>query len=137
MGVVGYDHVAITVADMDATLAFYARVLSAEVIGLEAYRAGRMPVVGLIIGAHRMNVHAAAAPADLRARRPTPGSGDLCFRWAGGVDSAVAHLRAEGVEIELGPVPRRASDRRMGQSVYFRDPDDNLLEFLAPDDGVG
>ncbi len=81
-----------------------------------------------------MNIHPAAAPGSPRAKAPTPGSGDLCFRWEGGLASAIAHLEAAGVGIELGPVARRASDRRLAQSVYFRDPDDNLLEFLAPDD---
>ena len=69
---------------MEATLAFHGRVLGARVIRLEAWREGRMPVVGLIVGAHRMNGHARDAPGGPRAKAPTPGAGDLCFRWVGG-----------------------------------------------------
>jgi catechol 2,3-dioxygenase-like lactoylglutathione lyase family enzyme len=45
-------------------------------------------------------------------------------------EGAVAHLAERGVAIELGPV-RRYGARGVGTSVYFRDPDDSLLEFIS------
>ena len=65
------------------------------------------------------------------ARLPTPGSGDFCFRWDAGVDEALALLARHGVEVVEGPVPRPAADGAVGRSVYFRDPDGNLLELLT------
>jgi catechol 2,3-dioxygenase-like lactoylglutathione lyase family enzyme len=59
-----------------------------------------------------------------------PGNSDLCFEWAGPIDAAKAHLTAQGVEIELGPVARSAA-RGEGTSLYFRDPDGSLLEFIS------
>jgi catechol 2,3-dioxygenase-like lactoylglutathione lyase family enzyme len=60
---------------------------------------------------------------------PTP-AGDLCFAWPGPIEGAVAHLRARRVAIELGPVDRHGA-QGAGTSVYFRDPDGSLLEFIA------
>jgi catechol 2,3-dioxygenase-like lactoylglutathione lyase family enzyme len=125
------DHVAITVADVDRTIAFYERALGAELLHAEAWRAGQMPVALLQLGASRLSVHPAAAPASPHAARPTPGAVDICFRWAGPLGAAVDRLRAEEVEIEVGPVGRPASDGTRGESVYFRDPDDNLVELLS------
>jgi catechol 2,3-dioxygenase-like lactoylglutathione lyase family enzyme len=59
-----------------------------------------------------------------------PGSADLCLRWPGPIAEAAEHLRAHGVEIELGPVDR-AGARGAGMSVYFRDPDGSLVEFIS------
>jgi catechol 2,3-dioxygenase-like lactoylglutathione lyase family enzyme len=62
--------------------------------------------------------------------RVTPGNSDLCFVWDGPIDGAIAHLRERGVAIELGPV-ERTGVRGDGMSVYFRDPDGSLLEFIS------
>jgi catechol 2,3-dioxygenase-like lactoylglutathione lyase family enzyme len=127
----GLDHVAITVADVDRTIDFYERVLGASLLHAEAWRAGQMPVALLQVGTSRLSVHPAAAPASPHARLPTPGSADLCFRWQGPLADAVARLEAEGVPVEVGPVPRPASDGARGASVYLRDPDGNLVELLS------
>lgn len=60
----------------------------------------------------------------------TPGNSDLCFVWEGPIDGAVAHLRAHGVTIDLGPV-ERTGGHGVGMSVYFRDPDGSLLELIS------
>ena len=133
MGVRGLDHLAITVEDVERTLAFYRRVLDAQAIFEELWRAGRIPVLLLQVGASRLSVHPAASPASPHARVPQPGSADICLRWDGPIESAIARLHAEQVEIELGPVPRPAADGAEGRSVYFRDPDGNLLELLTTD----
>ncbi len=131
MGVVGLDHLAITVASIETTVDFYERVLGAEDIYGELWRSGKIPVAILQVGASRLSVHAAASPATPHAEAPTAGSGDICFRYDGPLDEAAAHLNQNGVEIVEGPAPRPAADGQIGESIYFRDPDGNLLEFLS------
>jgi catechol 2,3-dioxygenase-like lactoylglutathione lyase family enzyme len=131
MSVVGIDHVAITVQDVEKTLAFYKRVLGATSHFEDLWRDGKIPVVLLQVGASRMSVHAASGPATPHARVPTPGSEDICFRYGAPIEDAVAWLDRCGIEIVEGPVPRPAADGAEGQSVYFRDPDGNLLELLT------
>jgi len=133
MPVVGFDHVAITVADVDATVDFYTRVLGAEPILLDKWRSGELPVALMQVGGARMSVHPAGAPVAPHADAPTPGSADLCFRYEGPVDEILATLAANDVAVTDGPVPRPASNGARGTSVYFRDPDDNLLELLTLD----
>ena len=131
MPVTGLDHIAITVADVDASIAWYAKVLGAVPLHLDLWQSGAIPVALLQVGASRLSVHPAAAPAVPHAVRPTPGSADVCFRFAGPVREIVQMLDECGVEIVDGPVPRPASDGQRGTSVYFRDPDGNLLELLT------
>jgi catechol 2,3-dioxygenase-like lactoylglutathione lyase family enzyme len=59
-----------------------------------------------------------------------PGGSDLCFVWPGSIEDALNHLRDNGVDVEEGPVPRNGG-RGKGTSVYFRDPDGSLLEFIV------
>ena len=136
MAVRGLDHVALTVADVPRTLDFYRRVLGAEVLYEDLWRAGRIPVVILQLGGSRLSIHPAARPAAPHARAPTPGAADLCFRWDGPLEAAAARLGAAGVAVEEGPVPRPAADGRAGASLYFRDPDGNLLELLSTEGPV-
>jgi catechol 2,3-dioxygenase-like lactoylglutathione lyase family enzyme len=89
----------------------------------------------LQVGASRLSIHEAAKPAKPHARTPQPGSADICFRWDGPLEAAAAQLTAAGVALEEGPVPRPAADGRPGASLYFRDPDGNLLELLSTDAG--
>ena len=119
----------------EATLAFYGGLLGAEPLFYEQWKAGAIPVVLMQIGENRLSVHAADAPAKPHARLPTAGSVDICFRWEGPISEAEQALRAQGVAIEEGPVPRPAADGVLGQSVYFRDPDGNLVELLTTDEG--
>ena len=118
------DHVVIAVSDWEVSNAFYRDVMRAEVVQRGAGYAYRF-------GVQQLNVHGPGLDPEPVARdRVRPGNSDLCFVWEGPIDDAVAHLRASGVEIELGPVPRRGA-RGDGLSVYFRDPDGSLLEFIA------
>ncbi len=126
----GFDHVAITVADIDASIRFYEDVLGAKVE--ETYEVGGKIIVKRVaIGGALFNIHRQGNGVDLVARTPLPGSQDLCFRWAGTIDEAKHQLESNGVEIIEGPAPRTSSDGRPANSVYFRDPDGNLLELLA------
>lgn len=131
MAVRGLDHIAITVVDVERTLRFYESVLGATPLYEELYREGRIPVALLQVGASRLSVHPGARPAAPHAEAPTPGSADVCFRFDGPIAAAVTLLESKGVPVELGPVPRPAADGQEGQSVYFRDPDQNLLELLS------
>ena len=127
----GYDHLAITVADVERTVRFYRDVLGAEMLHEEAWRTGQLPVAMLRIGGNCMNVHRATAPAAPHAAAPTPGAVDLCLRWDAPIEDAMALLERCGVAVIEGPVPRPAADGTWGRSVYFRDPDGNLLELLS------
>ncbi len=132
--IAGLDHLAITVADIERTIAFYRDVFDCEILYEDLWRSGRIPIVAMRVGTNVINVHAADSPASPHAHRPTPGSGDICFRWQGSLQSAIDRLTQHGVSIVEGPVPRPAADGKVGRSVYFRDPDENLMELLSTDD---
>ena len=121
---VSFDHCVIHVSDWERSNAFYRDVLGAEPVPVRqgfAYRFG--PV--------QLNCHGPGHWGTPRARLPVmPGGSDLCFEWHGPIEDAIAHLRARGVAIELGPLPRFGA-RGKGDSVYFRDPDGSLLEFIS------
>jgi catechol 2,3-dioxygenase-like lactoylglutathione lyase family enzyme len=128
VGVAGLDHVVVAVSDWETANAFYRDVLGVDVLELDLGRfAYRLP------DGRQLNVHGPGATPVPRARDPVrPGSSDLCFVWDGEPEEALAHLRACGVSLELGPVPRTGA-RGPGASVYFRDPDGSLLELIAYD----
>ena len=118
------DHVVIAVSDWARSNAFYADVVGAAVEARDAGFAYR-------IGDQRLNVHGPGLEPDPVASRPVvPGNSDLCTEWQGPIETAMRHLEACGVDVELGPVEREGS-RGPGTSVYFRDPDGTLLEFIA------
>lgn len=115
------DHLVLTVADPEATAAFYQRVLG---LRRETFAGGRL---ALRFGAQKLNLHPAAAPFVPHARHPLPGSADLCFVVAGELAAAQAHVVACGVEVLEGPVARTGATGPI-TSFYFRDPDGNLIE---------
>jgi len=126
----GIDHVVLVTRSIEESLAFYRGVLGCEVLGEAEWRRGERPFPSLRVGAANMlNVHLADYP--FGAANPQPGSEDLCFVWDGPIEDAVALLRAKGVPIEQGPVERRGGRGGTGTSVYFRDPDGNLLELMS------
>jgi catechol 2,3-dioxygenase-like lactoylglutathione lyase family enzyme len=133
MPVQGLDHVAITVDDVERSVQFYRDLLGAETLFLDKFRHENFSVVSLIIGSNRINLHPSPPRTrpDLVARQPVPGSADLCFRWDGPIDEVVSLLSAHQLPIIEGPVPRPASDGADATSVYTRDPDGNLIEFLT------
>jgi catechol 2,3-dioxygenase-like lactoylglutathione lyase family enzyme len=118
------DHVVIHVTDWERSNAFYREVLGAEVISRGAGYAYRL-------GEQQLNCHGPGVEAAPLARVPVvPGNSDVCFRWLGPIEGAVAHLGQLGVVVEQGPVTRHGA-AGAGTSVYFRDPDGSLLEFIS------
>ena len=130
--ILSFDHVAITVADLEATCAFYDRLFGVRTVN-EFVRDGRMLLRQILVGGAMFSVHQAGNGVAPIALRPTAGSADICFRWSGDIESAAAVLRDNGVEIIEGPAPRKTADGLRAQSVYFRDPDQNLMELMAVD----
>ena len=126
------DHLVLTVRDAQATADFYARVLGmrAEIFEDDAwtFRFG-----SLYFGDQKINLHQAGHEFEPKALHPTPGAGDLCFITTASPDEVVAHLRDCGVAILEGPVPRTGALGPM-TSVYFRDPDQNLIEIAHYDE---
>src|ERR671933_77138 len=115
------DHVVLTVRDIDATCAYYARVLGMEVV---TFGDGRK---ALRFGTQKLNLHAAGREIEPKARVPTVGAADLCFITDVLLDEVIRHLRACDVAIELGPVRRTGATGPI-ISLYMRDPDGNLIE---------
>jgi catechol 2,3-dioxygenase-like lactoylglutathione lyase family enzyme len=117
------DHVVLTVADMEATIAFYTRVLGMR---LEIFGQGRK---ALRFGEQKFNLQDGRSKTDIVAvaRTPTPGSVDLCLLAVVPLDTVIAHLKKENVPIDSGPVARTGA-RFPLRSVYIRDPDGNLIE---------
>jgi catechol 2,3-dioxygenase-like lactoylglutathione lyase family enzyme len=115
------DHLVLTVADIERTCAFYTRVLGMEVV---RFGEGR---TALRFGRQKINLHQIDAIPGLVADQPTPGSGDLCFITEVPLSEVVPHLQACGVAIIAGPGPRAGAIGTI-QSVYIRDPDQNLVE---------
>ncbi|MGC8469506.1 MAG: VOC family protein, partial [Acetobacteraceae bacterium] len=99
-------------------------------LGMEREEFGEDHRTALKFGGQKLNLHPADAPLPPHARRPAPGSGDLCFVTAVRPEDVIAHLHALGVAVELGPVARTGALGAM-VSVYCRDPDGNLVEIAS------
>jgi len=118
------DHLVLTVADIEAAASFYERLgMTREVV--EGDR------LALRFGHQKLNLHQAGAEIEPHALRATPGSADLCFLVDGPIAAVEAQVRAQGLEIELGPVDRTGAEAKL-RSLYLRDPDGNLVELSEP-----
>ena len=120
------DHCVIAVSSWETSNAFYRDVVGAEVLDVGAGR------FAYRIGDTQLNVHGPGVDVgSLVGRLPVqPGNSDLCFVWPGRIEDAVAHLEGQGVEVESGPMDTFGAGG-CGTSVYFRDPDGSLLEFIS------
>lgn len=122
------DHCVIHVSDWERSNAFYTKVLGAELVTRPAGFAYRF-------GDNQLNVHSpGVTPAEVARLPVQPGNSDLCFEWSGPIDGAIAHLTAHGVPVERGPMQRFGA-KGPGTSVYFRDPDGSLMEFISYSSG--
>lgn len=115
------DHLVLTVADIARTVAFYQRVLNMR---HETFGQGRS---ALLFGQQKFNLHQVGREFEPKAAKPTPGASDLCLitRWP--LEQVLQHLAEQGVLVEEGPVARTGALGPI-ESLYFRDPDGNLIE---------
>lgn len=119
--IVGIDHFVLTVRSVEASCAFYAAAL-----GLERLDEPGRPTA-LVLGRQKINLHQTDRTFEPKAAAPTPGAGDFCLVTETPLDVVAARLAAAGVAVELGPVPRTGACGPM-RSIYFRDPEGNLVE---------
>lgn len=117
----GIDHFVLTVSDVERACEFYERVLGCEVV---TFGEGRR---ALRFGDQKINLHPDGWDHEPKAERPTPGSGDFCVLTETSIEEVESELRDASVEIVEGPVERTGA-RGPIDSVYFRDPDGNLVE---------
>jgi catechol 2,3-dioxygenase-like lactoylglutathione lyase family enzyme len=118
------DHLVLTVANIEASVAFYIQVLGFTPVTLGDGR------TALRFGDQKINLHAAERPLRPHALRPTPGSSDLCVISAAPLREVAVHLRTCGIAIVEGPVSRTGAVGAI-ESVYIRDPDGNLIEIAV------
>jgi catechol 2,3-dioxygenase-like lactoylglutathione lyase family enzyme len=115
------DHFVLTVRSVEETCRFYERVL-----GLECVCEPGKPTA-LKFGDQKINVHEIGHAFEPKAAQPTPGAGDFCLITVFPIDEVQRRLKNCGVRIECGPVERTGAQGAM-TSIYFRDPDGNLVE---------
>ncbi|WP_407296813.1 VOC family protein [Stutzerimonas zhaodongensis] len=125
MNISHLDHLVLTVADLEATIDFYTRVLGMQV---STFGEGRK---ALTFGNQKINLHQAGSEFEPKADRPMPGSADLCFIVATPLEQMITHLQSQQAVIVEGPVQRTGATGPI-RSVYLRDPDRNLIELSNP-----
>jgi catechol 2,3-dioxygenase-like lactoylglutathione lyase family enzyme len=122
----GFDHVALPMQNTEAMMTFY------RALGFQTSETAT--AVSVYVGDQMINFHRPAhwqdATFTLRAPAAKPPCGDLCFVWEGTAASLRTVLERAGAKVEEGPVARPGGRRKTGSSVYVRDPDRNLLEFM-------
>lgn len=121
MNISSLDHLVLTVADIDATTDFYTRTMGMEAV---TFGEGRRAVS---FGAQKINLHESGREFEPKANCPKPGSADLCFLTSTPLPDVLEHVTACGVTIIEGPVRRTGATGPI-LSIYFRDPDGNLIE---------
>ena len=121
MQIARIDHIVLTVRDIEASCAFYNRVLGMEVV---TFGAGRK---ALAFGQQKINLHEYGREFEPKALHPTPGSMDLCLITETPISEVITHLHSQNIQITEGPVQRTGACGAI-QSLYFRDPDGNLIE---------
>jgi len=121
MQVTSLDHLVLTVRNVEVTCAFYERVLGMSII---SFGGGRK---ALGFGSQKINLHELGQEFEPKAGQPTPGSADLCFLIDSPLAEFAEQLKTQRVAIVEGPVQRTGA-RGAIRSIYFRDPDVNLIE---------
>jgi catechol 2,3-dioxygenase-like lactoylglutathione lyase family enzyme len=129
------DHLVINVADVARTVAWYQTILGMEVSVFDPGQ-GKPKRTSLLFGNQKINVRPMGTDKIewFTADHETPGSEDLCFLTSSTPDEVVAHLKANGMTIEEGPVNKQGA-RGTLRSVYCRDPDGSLIEISSYTDG--
>lgn len=120
MKLIGLDHIVLCVADVDRTIAFYESVL-----GMQP-REERPGKWSLHFGLNKISLQDAGSAPEI-ARETVPGSGNFCVLTDEPVEHFANVLRRMGIDILAGPDEREGATGKI-LSVYFRDPDGNLVE---------
>jgi len=130
------DHIVINVADVARSTEWYRKILGMEVRVFDP-GPGKRPRTSLLFGNQKINVRPREADTVewFTANNIAAGSDDLCFLSSSTPDEVVAHLKANGVAIEEGPVAKQGA-RGTLRSVYCRDPDGSLIEISSYEDGA-
>ncbi|XP_004713225.1 glyoxalase domain-containing protein 5 isoform X1 [Echinops telfairi] len=115
------DHIVMTVKSIQDTIMFYSKILGMEAVTFQGNRKA------LCFGHQKFNLHEMGKEFEPKAANPVPGSLDICLITDMPLEKMVWHLKACDVPIEEGPVPRTGAKGPI-MSIYFRDPDRNLIE---------
>ncbi|WP_042159214.1 VOC family protein [Paenibacillus gorillae] len=124
MEILRLDHLVLTVNDVEASCLFYGDILGMEII---TFGQGRKAAK---FGQQKINFQQLGEEIDPKAKMPTPGSGDFCIITSDSIRSILEQLKRHDIKVELGPVERSGALGPM-QSVYIRDPDENLVEISS------
>ena len=126
-----FDHIAVPMERVEAMISFY------RALGCRVDEQGGGRLFAATFGDNKINFHTPelwqSGQFTLRGPAALPGSGDMCFVWDGSQQALLETLEAAGAAIEEGPVPRTGGmngGSTQGSSIYTRDPDNNLLEFI-------
>ena len=133
MPTAGIDHIAMPTANAERLIAFY-KTLGFPINKEEEWRTGKAPTFSIQVGDAKINVHPEGYTASLRGPTAVPGCTDICFVWDGTVEACQKMLENAGVTIIRGPVARpggRGRGTAPSLSLYARDPDGNLLEWMT------
>jgi catechol 2,3-dioxygenase-like lactoylglutathione lyase family enzyme len=114
------DHLVLTVKDIEATCTFYTNVLGMEI---ETFAEGRK---ALKFGNQKLNLHQKGKEFEPKAHTPTPGAIDICFITTDTIEQLEAELENKNIQT-LGIFERTGATGKI-RSIYFRDPDQNLIE---------
>lgn len=123
------DHLVLTVRSIERTAAFYEKVFGFRLMSAD----GRARLVTDAAPGFQINLHECGAERLPHAAHPLAGSADLCFLTDRPTAARLSHLALLGIPVECGPVSRIGAAGKM-TSLYFRDPDGNLLEWASPED---
>ncbi|UKB81620.1 VOC family protein [Chryseobacterium sp. MEBOG07] len=121
MEIKNLDHLVLTVANIDKTIEFYTKIMGFEEVTFGDNRKA------LIFGNQKINLHQKGNEFEPKAESPTCGSADLCFIAQTNIDDVMEELKQKNVDIIEGIVDRTGAVGKI-KSVYFRDPDQNLIE---------
>ncbi|MFF2093831.1 VOC family protein [Paenibacillus sp. NPDC058174] len=124
MEILRFDHLVLTVKDVEASCRFYGDVLGMKII---TFGQGRKAAK---FGQQKINFQQLGEEIDPKAKTPTPGSGDFCIITSDSIRSILDQLNTHGAKVELGPVERSGALGPI-QSIYVRDPDENLVEISS------
>jgi catechol 2,3-dioxygenase-like lactoylglutathione lyase family enzyme len=125
------DHLVVNVRDVEATAAWYQRVLGMTREDFDP-RPGKVRRTSMKFGQQKINLRPLAVTKEewFTADHERAGSDDLCFLTSASPQAVADHLRACGVAVIEGPSDKRGA-RGTIVSVYCRDPDGSLIEISS------